>query len=233
MNLYCLPFAGGSSISYRAMYSHLDAYISPRFLEIPGHGSRAREPLLKEITSIVDDCFETIRRENLEEPYAFYGHSMGAVIGYLLTRKIFDHALPLPEHQFYSGRQAPAVPDKTTGRHLLPRDQFFSMLEDFEGSPKEVLINEELMEYFEPILRADFQACESFQYQPLSPLPVGISVMYGEREANSYDEFFAWQRETRHKLKIYAFAGGHFFIFDHYARIGEIISSTLRLGCPV
>jgi surfactin synthase thioesterase subunit len=231
MKLFCLPFAGGSSISYRGMYSYLDACIQPHFLEIPGHGSRAREPLQRDMTTLVDTCFETFCREHRDESYAVYGHSMGAVIGYLLTRKIIDHGFSPPEHLFFSGRQGPAVPDTTPGRHLLPGDEFFAMLEEFDGSPKEVLQNRELMEYFEPILRADFQACESFRYVELQPLPVPITVMYGEQEPYSSDEFLGWQRETIHELRMHSFPGGHFFIFAHWPRIGKMISATLRLCC--
>lgn len=233
MKLFCLPFAGGSSISYRAMYNHLDKSIQPLFLEIPGHGSRAREPLLAEMTDIVDTCFASFCREKRDEPYAIYGHSMGAVIGYLLTRRILEHRFSPPEHLFFSGRQGPAVPDTTIGRHLLPKDQFFAMLKEFNGSPKEVLQNTELMEYFEPILRADFQACESFCYRELPPLPVPITIMYGEQEPYRHEAYAGWQRETSHDLQIHSFPGGHFFIFEHFARIAEIISHNLRFCCLV
>jgi surfactin synthase thioesterase subunit len=228
MLLFCLPFAGGSSFSYRGLYGHLESFVTPRFLEIPGHGSRASEPLLRDITAMVDDCFDTVRRLGPDRPYALYGHSMGAVIGFLLTRRIVVHGLPPPEHLFFSGRQGPAVADKAPGRHLLPRPQFLSMLEEFEGSPKEVLANRELMEYFEPILRADFQACESYRYESLPPLPVPITVMYGQQEKNSREEFLTWQKETSCELDHYSFPGGHFFIFDHFAEIGRIVSATLR-----
>ena len=46
-----------------------------------------KEPLMKNLADMADDIFHQVR-DSLNPPYGIYGHSMGAMLGYLLTLKI-------------------------------------------------------------------------------------------------------------------------------------------------
>lgn len=227
MQLFCFPFAGGGAYSYRRLYPHWASFITPHTLELPGRGGRGREPLLLEISGLVEDSLARVVPQLSSAPYAFFGHSMGALLAFLLTHKILALGLAPPCQLFLSGRTAPGVPDRVPSRHLLPRQEFLAMLDQFAGSPQEVLANQELMEYFEPVLRADFQASGSYRHHNLPPLPVPITLLYGENEGYSREQFMEWQKETSHHLAAHCYPGGHFFIFEQSAEIGELISVTL------
>ncbi|HYC27772.1 MAG TPA: thioesterase domain-containing protein, partial [Chitinophagaceae bacterium] len=102
INIYCLPFAGGSQLSYSPFVQYESEHIQFLPLELPGRGARWREPLLTDIHEMTNDAFEQIKN-GLTDPYAIYGHSMGSLIGYLLTKKILAHNLPAQLHLFFSG----------------------------------------------------------------------------------------------------------------------------------
>jgi surfactin synthase thioesterase subunit len=225
--LFCLPFAGGSSYSYRDLQRHAD---DVRFvvLELPGRGRRFSEPLLTTLLDMSDDLFQQIR-DRLDGAYAVYGHSLGAGIGYLLIKRIIREQCPLPQRFFVSGREAPSLPVKQKGRHLLPRAQFIEVLKRFEGTVPEVLENQEMMDLFEPVLRADFQALDTYAYEKTEPFDVPITVMRGSEESVSRDDVLKWQDETIRKIDFLEFSGGHFFIFSHAEEIGRILSRGVRM----
>ncbi len=229
VKLFCLPFAGGSSYAYREFEQHISDFITVRFIDFPGHGKRMREPLLTNIHEMADDIFYQIR-DDLNEPYAIYGHSLGATVSYLLSKKIVGKDMPnQPFHLFLSGRAAPSVKKEDRTFHLLPKEEFIDKVAEYGGIPELVLQEKELMDFFEPILRADFQAVETYKYEKTDLLDIPITALIGLNEKVTYDEALKWRETTTRDVSVKQFTGGHFFIFEHLAEIGRIISQTLMI----
>ena len=223
ITLFCLPFAGGSSYSYREFQRHADNGVRIEALDLPGRGRRFSEPLLTRLQDMADDVFRQIQGR-LNGAYAVYGHSLGACIGYLLVRRIIREKRPLPRRLFVSGREGPSVPGKEKNRYLLPQSEFMEVLKRFEGTTREVLENQELMELFEPVLRADFQALDTYVHERSEPFDIPITVMRGSDESLRRTDALRWQDETTRKIAFLEFPGGHFFIFGHAAQIGKVFS---------
>ena len=175
---------------------------------------------------MADDLFSQII-PRLAEPYCIYGHSMGSLLGYLITKKIMERRGNPPEHLFFSGRGGPSVRYKRLNRHLLPRDIFHDELRKLGGVTEDVLQNDMLMEFFEPILRADFGANDNFNYLQSAPFSIPITVFIGAQEHTTEQEAYLWQKETTSTVKVHTMSGGHFFIFDHVAEILQIINVEL------
>ena len=226
VNLFCFPFAGGNKYSYRELADYCPPAIQLIPVELPGRGARFREPPLTELYSIIDDLFGQIR-DQLQPPYAFYGHSMGTWVSYLLTKKILQVNLPPPSHLFLTGCAAPSVPIREVPRHQLPKAEFIEKLRSYGGSPEEVLNDSSLMDFFEPILRADFQALETYAYQATSPFSIPVSIIIGTEDRVTYEDALAWQRETTEPVEIRQFPGDHFFIFGYKAEIMKIMVRKL------
>ncbi|MCP5006329.1 MAG: thioesterase [Planctomycetes bacterium] len=227
ITLFCLPFSGGNTYSYREFEEHKAEFVQTVAIDLPGHGKRFGQPLLTNIYDMADDVFQQIQNR-LNKPYAIYGHSLGAILGYLVSHKIANSTFPMPLHLFVSGRQGPAIPSKMKDMHLLPREEFIDKLMAYGGIPRVVEAEKELMYLFVPIIRADFQAISEFKHENVSPLDVPITVMIGLDEDITYEEALEWQEETNHPLSVNQFPGNHFFIFDHLPEIGRIISQTLK-----
>jgi len=227
INLFCLPFAGGNSYSYQKLAQYKADFINIVALDLPGHGKRMGKPLLTDITEMAEDMFYQMK-DYLSEPYAIYGHSMGAILGYVISQKIVHKEMIPPVHLFVNGRQGPSVENKREVLHLLPKEEFIEKVLAYGGIPEMVAQEKDLMNLFVPIMRADFQAVETYTYKPAQPLNIPITVMIGLDEGITYEEALRWQEVTTRNISIKQFPGGHFFIFDHLPEIGRIISQALE-----
>jgi surfactin synthase thioesterase subunit len=227
MKILFFPFAGGSSYSYVPFSKALQGRQEITAIELPGRGRRIAEPLLNSMDALVEDVL-VHHEQSLHAPYAIFGHSMGALLGFLFAHKVMDAGLRPPAHLFLSGRGGPSLERQYKMRHQMPREQFIRELIQIGGISEEVASNEEILSFAEPILRADFTACETYIHQKRAPLDIPISVMVGREEETSLENVMYWQRESLHKVKVYPFPGDHFFLFRHVAEIGNILTATLQ-----
>lgn len=214
IRLFCLPYAGGNRFSYKLYKDHFPEHVELYPVDYPGHGTRMKETPLTDLRQIARDVHEQIK-DQLSSPYAIYGHSMGALVGYLLTREIVLHNQPPPLRLFFSSSEAPSVKSPHAGKHLLPRPDFFQALTDIGGMPDEVLRHQDLLTFFEPVLRADFQAISEYRHQHAPPLDIPITVMTGKAEDMPPEDVEKWQNESFHAVSHRYFEGGHFFILQH------------------
>ncbi|MGZ7050591.1 MAG: thioesterase II family protein, partial [Candidatus Angelobacter sp.] len=83
------------------------------------------------------------------------------------------------------------------------------------GTPAEVLADRKLLELFLPLLRADFQVIEAYQYQSQDRLSCPATVYGGVKDAEvSLQDLQKWQEHTAAEFQLRLFPGSHFFIQD-------------------
>lgn len=209
-----LPFAGGHSYSYRPLVAAAPPGLKLICPELPGRGRRMPTPLLTDLEVMVQDLLETLEPPEAG-PWLLFGHSMGALLALLLARRLRALGRGLPAGLVVSGLEGPSVLERHQRRHLLPLPQFRREVREMGGSPPEILDNPEFFAFFEPILRADFQAVETYVHQPEPSLDLDITVLRGSNDTVSLAQAQAWQRESRRPIALHSLPGGHFFIFDH------------------
>lgn len=228
LNLFCLPFAGGNSYSYRQYAETAPSLLNIIPIDYPGHGTRIHEPLMEEIGALVQDIYRQMARRMGQTDYAIYGHSLGGLVAYLVTRELIRNNHKPPLHLFITGTSGPAAVSRTEKkRHLLPTKEFIEEIRQYGGMPEEILYNEEWMDFFEPILRADFRMSENYVYNNDTPLNIPITVITGMEEDMETDDIQVWQKETRHIIDFKRLPGNHFFIFKYPQTIVEIIYKKL------
>lgn len=149
----------------------------------------------------------------LDKPFAFFGHSMGAWIGFELARRLQNKHRVEPLHLFVSGAGAPHVPSRELPLHALPEAELREALGGLNGTPKELLESEELMQLMLPILRADFAVCETYTYRNGSVLNCPITAFGGLQDRRLYrSDIKAWSAETNSSFSMHMFPGDHFFL---------------------
>ena len=227
--VFGFPYAGGNAYAYRPLEAHLAPAFSVQGIELPGRGRRVGEALVTSLESMADDAFAQVLPQIRQgRRYALLGHSMGAALAHLCLQRIAAAGLPLPALLCVSGYSAPEVITRKT-RHLLPKQEFLEMLRELGGCPPEILRDQELVEYFEPILRADFQAVETWAPGAARPLPVDITVLHGRGDELSLAQAQGWKAHTTAGFKLHEFDGDHFFIQQHWAEIARLIKQRLEL----
>ncbi|MFT7032463.1 MAG: surfactin synthase thioesterase subunit [Cyclobacteriaceae bacterium] len=209
---FCFPFAGGSKYSYSKFIQLAQPELEIVPIELPGHGSLVKEKLLTNIDSIVEFLFEKISGQ-ITSNYIFYGHSMGSLVAYLLARRLIDEGYPKPMHLYVSGCSGPSMLKREIKRYTLPKETFLMRVKELGGIPED--IDEELLNFFEPIIRADFQAIETYQHEERKPIDVPITVSIGKNENVTLELAQTWDKETINDVKVFEYPGNHFFIFEN------------------
>ncbi len=229
IKLFCFPYAGGSSAIFNNWKEHLSDFVELRAIELAGRGRRIGEPMYQTTEEGIADVFEVIKPEISQGPYAFFGHSMGAMIAYELAREIQLQGLEEPEHLFFSGRGAPHLKVQEEKRyHLLNDEDFKLKVLELGGTSPEVFEHAELLELFLPLLRNDFRlACTNFSEREISSFSSDISVFLGKKEEVTAQAADGWKTHTKGICSLYYFNGGHFFINKETARIVEKINGVL------
>jgi len=164
----------------------------------------------------------------LQKPFCFFGYSMGAIIAFELTRLLQREYGLKPLHLFVAGRTAPQVVIDKPHTYHLPETEFLESLNDLNGTPKELLANTELMQLMIPLLRADFEVCQTYSYSPSLRLDCPMSVYGGTQDEHvSLDDYEAWKDETTGPFKLTMFDGDHFFIHSHQQQLLQTLAGEL------
>jgi medium-chain acyl-[acyl-carrier-protein] hydrolase len=210
--LFCFPYAGGSSAIFRDWRTMLAPSIEVVAVELPGHGIRRDEKPLAELDSLIDALVPAMLPD-LNRPFAIFGHSLGALIGYELTRRLYTRVGLQPRRLIVSGHEAPGRMSPSRHVHQLPDEEFTAELRRLNGTPREILSDAELMQLALPVLRADFRLDETYRHSPYPRLSCPISAYGGISDEDvSADSIAAWRDTTKGAFTSRMFDGDHFFI---------------------
>jgi surfactin synthase thioesterase subunit len=211
--LICFPHAGGSAANFLSWHSAFGEHVDLWSLELPGHGRRVGEAPLADMERLVEELVAAVR-PLLDRPCIFLGHSLGALIAFELARRLRH---PQLERLVVSACRAPRHLPSPRVRELAERDDaaFVEGVREFSGFPDEILADEDLLAFFLPIVRADFELVARYRYRPAPPLDIAIAAINGRDDAHVPDDMLAdWQGETTRPLVRRTFAGGHFYLFE-------------------
>lgn len=226
--LFCFSYAGGNASAYREWYKNLPRDVELCNVQLPGRGSRFKESAYTNLNSLLDGL-EIAITPYLDKHFSFFGHSMGAQVAYELARRLKDKGLTQPDCLFVSARKAPQVPLKRRPIHLLPEKEFRAEIERLNGTPKEALNNPELMDIISPILRADCQAIETWEYKPSLPLEIPVVALGGVQDKHvSIEELEKWSEVTKGPFEIQLFSGDHFYIHQATEALLGVVAKNIN-----
>jgi len=227
LRLFCFPYAGGSATIYRDWQSALKAPVELYSAQLPGRGVRMRELMFTRLSPMVDAISQVIL-PYLDKPFAFFGHSMGGLIGFELARALRKKHGIRPEFLFVSGRRAPQISLIDPPTYNLPESEFVEEVRRLCGTPKEILDHSELLEMVLPVLRADFEVVETYAYAPEPPLDCPIAVFGGlQDEGVGREALEPWREQTSSKFTMNMLPGDHFFLHRSLPLFLQMISEYL------
>jgi len=226
--LYCFSYAGGNAATYRPWAATLDDYIELTAVQLPGRAERFGEAPISSLPTLLLELARELKRD-ASVPFAFFGHSVGALIAFELARHCHMNRLPTPQHLFLSGTTAPQYRDASRGLHKMDDDGLISVLKDYNGTPPEILKHRELMELVLPTIRADFALSENYIYDPSPLLDIPLTVLAGKQDDySSLTQVEAWKETTTNSCQVQWFDGDHFFIQSEQEAVIKLINSRLR-----
>ena len=228
LRLFCIAHAGGGASSFRGWADALPPQVEVCPVQLPGRENRVVEPAFDRLEPLVEALANAVD-PLLELPFAVFGHSNGALIGFELARTLRARGRPGPVHLFASGRRAPDLPADRPPTHHLPDPEFLEELQQLGGIPTQLLEHQELLSLLLPALRADVTIHETYAYREGAPLDCPITAYGGLVDPRvSREQLQAWGRHTRAGFLLRMFPGGHFYLHDDRAAVLPVLSSDLH-----
>lgn len=228
LRLFCFPYAGGSALIFRSWINALPESVEPCAIQLPGRGARLTEKLYTRLLPLAHAIAEGLL-PYCDKPFATFGHSMGAMLSFEVARYLRSHYGIEPAQLFVSGRRAAHVPYTDPPTHNLPASELIQELRRIKGTPQEVLDNDELMQLFLPVLRADFEICQTYEYAPGEPLNCPITAFGGlEDDEETRERIESWREQTAGRFSLRMLPGDHFFLHSAERTLIHLLSRELQ-----
>ena len=227
IRLFGFPYAGSSAQIFRDWHDELpdDIELSP--VHLPGRGRRVREDSFTDLLALAEVLAPALSSYS-DKPYALFGHSIGAVIAFEVARVLRREGMPLPCHLFVSGCRAPQLNHSRPYTYDLPEDDLIRSLRNLNGTPSQILESPIMMEFFLPIIRADLQMIQTYQYSDDAPFDFPITAFGGLQDREETQEMIsAWREQTTSSFQLQMVAGDHFFLHTAYRYLLQTISQQL------
>jgi len=228
LRLFCFPYAGGGVSIFRAWSDGLPADVEVCPIQLPGRGPRLIEPPFNRLSPLIHALAEALF-PLLDKPFAFFGHSLGALVSFELARQLRRQYAVQPVRLFISADRAPQIPNRDPPTHSLPEGEFLMAVRRLNGTPREVLEDEELRQIMLPLLRADFAVYETYWYATEPSLNCPISAFGGLQDHRvSRGDLEAWRDQTSVSFSLRMFPGDHFFLNTTQPFLLRVLSQELR-----
>jgi medium-chain acyl-[acyl-carrier-protein] hydrolase len=228
LRLFCFPYAGTGAAIFRNWSDGLPEDIEVCPVQFPGRGTRLMEAPFTQLSALVQALAEGIQ-PILDKPYAFFGHSLGALVSFELARHLTKQSGIGPIRLFVSGDRAPHLPSRHRPIHALPTGEFMDELRRLNGTTNQILENLELMQIMLPVLRADFALYENYVYATEPPLNCVISGFGGLQDQRvSRGDLEAWGDLTSDSFSLRMFPGDHFYLNTTRPLLLQLLSRELR-----
>jgi medium-chain acyl-[acyl-carrier-protein] hydrolase len=213
---------------FRTWSNALPADVEVCPVQLPGRSDRLMECPFTELSRLIEVLAQALA-PLLDKPFAFFGHSLGALIGFELARQLRRQYGVNPVRLFVSAGRPPQVPHRGAPIHNLPRKEFLAAVRRLDGTLAEVFEHEELLEIILPLLRADFAVYETYVYSNEPPLNCPISTFGGLEDRDiSAGDLEAWRDQTTAAFSLQMLPGDHFFLNTNQPLLLQMLSEELR-----
>ena len=134
LRLFCFPYAGAGASIFRTWPDGLPADVEICPVQYPGRGTRPMETPFTEISSLVRALAQAML-PLVDKPFAFFGHSLGALVAFELAQELRRQSSLQPARLFVSADRAPQIPRRNRPIHALPEGEFLAELRRLNGIP--------------------------------------------------------------------------------------------------
>jgi medium-chain acyl-[acyl-carrier-protein] hydrolase len=212
--LFCFPFAGGGGSVFRPWIRLLPSDIEVFSVQFPGRESRTGECPFNRILPLAMAAADALLPQ-MGRPCAFLGCSMGAIVGFEVARRLQGMGCSRPFLLIACASPAPQLDRRHPITFNLPDDQLSHYLREMGGTPPAALEDSALMNVLLPLIRADFEALETYVYKSGLPLECPIIAVGGSDDPEiAVAALQAWKIQTRSEFSCCVAPGNHFFLFN-------------------
>jgi medium-chain acyl-[acyl-carrier-protein] hydrolase len=214
VKLICFPHAGAGAQAFSSWVSLTPSRVGIWPLQYPGRYSRILESPFVTMQELVEELVPVILQIGTT-PFAFFGHCLGALVAFELTRELQRRQARLPCRTIFSSMAAPVLGRRRTQSHLLPDDEFIKGVQSLGGISPEIVDQPELLELILPALRADFEIYERYQFREGALLETPVAIVAADNDPFiSTEQYEKWDSRAAQKPIYIWTSEGHFGILD-------------------
>ncbi|MEU6470009.1 alpha/beta fold hydrolase [Streptomyces massasporeus] len=228
LRLICFPHAGGAASAFQPLSRRLRPHIEVRAVQYPGRQDRRLETPVADIGELAAIMARKLQDDETAMPFAFFGHSMGALVAYETARILEERGALSPRRLFLSARGAPG-PRRSPYDVLPDDDAILAAVRRLGGTGVTLLDDPELVAMVLPALRADYAALAAYSWTPREPLRTPVTVLCGDADpVVSVEEAAGWRAFTRAETEVRVFPGGHFYVDQRLDDVAEVVLRGVR-----
>lgn len=211
MHLVWFHHAGGHGESFRAMAAHLPSHWRVSLVEYPGRGALAHLPAYGDLAELAAWLLPDIA-PLAQQPFAFFGHSMGALVAHELARQMQARRLPPPLWIGVSGHRAPQLAKPPAEQlHALSDEALVDRLKHMGALPAHAVTPAYI-----DLMRTDLRACETHHTvfaKATGVLPCSLSTFTGNADPMvRAQDMHPWSDHVSKPVRHHVLPGGHFFL---------------------
>ncbi|MCX7124059.1 MAG: thioesterase domain-containing protein [Gammaproteobacteria bacterium] len=229
IRIFCFPYAGGSASVFLDWSKSLPDFLEVHAIQLPGRANRVGEKPIVDMNALLMKL-SLLLIKYIDRPYVFFGHSMGAMIAFELSKRMQRMFGCQPEFLFLSGHSPPMQRGRAS-LHKLSDEQFLNEIKRKNGTPAEVFNNDDLLQCILPVLKSDHELCEKYSFNDSTKTNAPLHIFGGNCDPSVTESTLRlWENfTTAGNFCFKSFPGDHFFLNKNQSETAllEEISSKL------
>lgn len=224
IQLFLLPYAGGSSFSFMKLIHFLDPRIEAVPVEYSGRGSRKNEPMIRDYESFLLDVVIRIKECRKEElSFSVLGYSMGSALSFdICSQELIGGK---PTHVFFCAEGSLMAENKARKYASLSDEEFKKNILQLGGLDERLLRDETALDKYLSLIKADHDILGQYVYKG-NCVESNSSVIYSPEDPTCID-MGDWNKLVSGSVNFYEVGNNHFFVNQEYRRVADIINHVL------
>ncbi|MQY11649.1 Linear gramicidin dehydrogenase LgrE [Streptomyces sp. RB5] len=215
LNLFCFHHAGSGALSFARWPTRFPDGVSVLPVRLPGRETRIREPRITDARRLIGELDRELG-PLLEAPYAFYGHSLGALVAYRLAEHRQQRGAPGPELVALGACAAPHLPTPALEEPPTVSDErLLAVLSRYGTLPSYLYDRPRWLSSVLSLTRDDLALARDLRTGAGRPLSCPVVAFSGVDDTVATAAAVAeWRRYTTGSFEAREVAGGHYFVRD-------------------
>lgn len=237
LTLVCVPYGGGSAITYRPLAEALPGDIALYAVQLPGHDFSRKAEALQRVPDIARQCAEEIKRD-IHGPLALYGHCVGAALVLEIARLLEADGVAVLGLYLAGAFPTARIPGKLFEwwHRLFPVERWTPTRDIYEGLRAlggfAEDMGQEEREFVLKSIRHDALMAEEYYTQAFhagigEKLKAPVLCIVGERDRATElyrERFHEWEHFSERATLAVVPQAGHYFLKHQAQRLAGIIA---------
>lgn len=226
LHVYAFPPAGGGCATFAGLADQLAPDITVWGLNLPGRQARFGEEPRTQLDPLLDDLAAEFTDQ--DRP-VLLGYCSGALLAFLLARRLRARGLPPPAALVAASYPAPDQAEPSRELHLLDSSRFWQEILSYGGVPPAVADQPDFREIFEVALRADYELLAGYRYAAAPPLDIPVTTLSGAADpVLTPAAVEGWRRHTTRDFRTVTLPGGHWLLDGDLPGVAEAVRGIVR-----